>query len=894
MVRPAGVRLGIYELLELIGKGGMGEVYRARDPKLNRDVALKILPPIVTAHSDRVLRFRREAQLLASLNHPNIAAVYGFEESDGGQALVLELVDGPTLAERIAQGRIPLDEALNIATQIADALEAAHDRAIIHRDLKPANVKVRPDGTVKVLDFGLAKALANNGDTSDVSASPTITSPALTRVGVILGTAAYMSPEQARGKEADRRSDIWAFGCVLYEMLAGKRAFEGTEVSDTLASILKSDPDWSALPADTPRPIRRILQRCLQKDPRKRIRDIADVRLEIQEPVAEDTAPISPPGTPTSRTRERGAWALAALSLFSLAGLSAYLATRPMPEKEVTRFQVYPPSDTVLGAGLSTPAGSPYSAGYATVSPDGTRLVFVATDRAGKAMLWIRAFDSFEALPLLGSDGAAQPFWAPNARTIGFFVGNKVKRLEIVGGSPRTICDVVGDIPRGGTWGSAGDIVFASGNSPRLYRVSAEGGAPVPLATKTDQRVSVEALWPSFLPDGRTLLYWARTASEGPGVYVASIAPGRAPKRLLSGGSNAAYDPSGFLLFTRGGVLLRQRFDATRLEVSGETTRVVERLAWTESVGIAAFSVSQTGVLVFQPETRRESRFAWFDRTGQRLETVGQPGAYLYPALSPDGKRLVYLDLRDGNLWILDVGRNIVSRFTTGPGMKFSPVWSHDGKTIFYRATSENGVSGFFEKSASGTAGETLLLQGSLNGPTHMSPDGKWLLYFGNPDGETVQDIFVLPMTGDRKPQRIVQSPFADVEPQFSSPDGRFVAYASSATGRYEVYVQPFPATGERWQVSNDGGRQPLWRKDGKELFFVSDDKKFYAVDITQSPTFDYSPPRFLFQMPAHVYNVRNSYIPAPDGKRFLVNMTLDTAAPPIHVVRNWAKGLDE
>ncbi|AMY08546.1 Serine/threonine-protein kinase PrkC [Luteitalea pratensis] len=891
MALLAGTRLGIYEIRELVGTGGMGEVYRARDPTLDREVALKILPPMVAADSERLLRFRREARLLASLSHGNIGAVYGFEESDGTHALVLELVDGVTLAERIAGGRIPLEEALPIARQIADALEAAHDRAIIHRDLKPANIKIRPDGTVKVLDFGLAKTLAIDAGTSEAAASPTITSLALTQLGAVLGTAAYMSPEQARGKEADRRSDIWAFGCVLYEMLAGKRAFGGSDGSDTLASVLRSDPDWSALPAQTPHSIRRALRRCLQKDPRQRIRDIADVRLEFEEPTVEVAAATGPSDVPTVPSRT--GWVLAVLSLVSLAGLATYVVTRPMPAKEVTRFEVNAPPNTVFGSAVNSLAYL-HSAGSATVSPDGTRVVFVAVDERGKAMLWVRAFDSFDAISLAGSDGASQPFWAPDARSIGFFVGKKLKRLEAVGGSLYTICDVVADILRGATWGSGGDIIFASGSSPRLYRVSAEGGAPVPLATHTEQGVTSETLWPSFLPDGRTFLYWARTASGGPGVYVASIVPGIAPKRLLAGGSNAAYDPSGFLLFTQGGVLLRQRFDAARLEVSGETRRVAEGIAWLEAAGTAAFSLSNNGVLVYQPAITRATQFAWFDRNGRMLETVGEPGAYLQPTLSPDGTRLLYTDLRDGNLRIRDLGRNIVSPVTTGPGSKLSPVWSPDGKTIIYRGASDNGVAAFFAKSASGTSEATVLLKGALSGPTQISPDGKWLLYFGTPnEGMTVADVFVLPMTGDRKPQPIVQSPFPDVEPQFS-PDGKFVAYVSSETGRREVYVVPFPVTGERWPISNNGGRQPLWRQDGKELFFVSDDRKFYAVDITLGPRFDYSAPRFLFDMRANVYNVRNSYIPSPDGTRFLVNMTLDTSAPPIHVVRNWAAGLKD
>jgi Tol biopolymer transport system component len=873
----SGVRLGIYEVVELIGMGGMGEVYRARDARLNRDVAVKILPSHVAADADRLARFRREAQVLASLNHSNVGSIYGFEDSAGVQALILELVDGPTLADRIAQGPIPLDEALPIATQIADALEAAHERGIVHRDLKPANIKIRSDGAVKVLDFGLAKALATDAATRETSA--TITSPALTRLGVILGTAAYMSPEQARGKEADKRSDIWAFGCVLYEMLSGKRAFDGSEVSDTLASILKSDPDWGALPPDTSPGIRRVLRRCLEKDPRRRFHDIVDVRLELEEPSPSEIAAIS---STKSRLRERIAWAVAVVSLALLGTLAAYVVLKPAAV-EVIRFQVYPPPDSVFGTpGLSSGVGAGVT--NVAVSPDGTRLVFVATDRAGSSRLWIRALDSFDALPLIGTDGAGRPFWSPDSRWVGYFVGNKVMKIQAAGGSPQWISDV--DRFRwGATWASGGDILFSSSNPPRLYRVSDQGGVAVALAAQ--RGASADPRLPYFLPDGRTFLYWAQNPSESGGVYVTSIAAGSLSKRLVSSDAGAAYDPSGFLLFTTGGALLRQRFDLARLEVSGETTKVADGVGGR----LAPFSVSTNGVLAFQPRIGLTSQFAWFDRGGRLLETVGARGSYRTPQLSPDGNQLVYTNLADGNLWILDMRRRTPSPFTTGPGIKVCPVWSRGGEAIFYGKTMENGTVAIFEKSVSGAQEERIFFKGpTTDGPTQISTDGKWLLYFANPEGESLGDVYALPMMGDRTPQRIVRSPFSDVEAQLS-PDGKFVAYVSAATGDSEIYVQPFP-TGERWRISNSGGRQPLWRPDGRELFFVSPDRKLYAVEIRPGPAFDYGIPQFLFEMRADVQLVRNSYIPSPDGTRFLVNMALDTTSPPIHVVRNWTAGL--
>jgi serine/threonine protein kinase/Tol biopolymer transport system component len=878
-----GTRIGPYEIVSIVGAGGMGEVYRARDPKLNRDVALKTLPPLVATDADRLARFKREAQVLASLNHAHIAAIYGLEEAAGVQALVLELVEGPTLADRIAQGSIPVEEALAIATQIAEALEAAHARGIVHRDLKPANIKVRADGSVKVLDFGLAKAIASDGATAEGSVTATITSPALTLLGVILGTAAYMSPEQARGKEADKRSDIWAFGCVLFEMLAGKRPFEASEVTDTLASILKSEPNWSALPADMPSGIRRVLRRCLEKDPRRRFHDIADVRLGFEDALSPDLTPTVRAVRSEGRRRERIAWSLVAVLLLFLGGHIAYVARKSAQAVQITRFQVYPPANMALRTQLG-------GASRATVSPDGTRLVFAAVDRAGRSQLWIRAFDSFDALPLTGTDGASLPFWSPDSRWVGFFVGGKLRKVDAAGGSPQTICDVE-SLPRGATWGSGGDIVFSSGGASRLYRVSDQGGRPVHLSIGPEQMLS-EPAWPEFLPDGRTFLYWSRNATEGASVYARSLEPEAAPKKLLTSDSQAAYDPSGFLLFMRSGLLLRQPFDGARLDVSGEPTTVVEGVASLPVIGGALFSVSTNGVLTFQPESDLTSQFTWVDRAGNVLETVGDPGKYRYPHLSPDGQRLTYVNA-DGNVWILDIKRQISSKLTSG-GTAVSPVWSNDGRSIFYRKTpAKNIPGGFYEKSASGAAEETLFFEGRLNGPSQISKDAKWLLYFAVPEGDSVQDVFALPMTGDRKPERIVQSPSADVEPQLS-PDGKLLAYGSNPTGgRLEVFVEPFPRTGERWQLSNSGGRQPLWREDGKELFFVSDvDRKFYAVAIKPGPRFDYDPPKFLFEMRANVYATRNSYIPSPDGNRFLVNMTVDSTAPPIHVMRNWTAAL--
>jgi len=872
MVLASGVRVGLYVLRAQIGAGGMGEVYQAHDARLNRDVALKILPESFALDPDRLARFRREAQVLASLNHPNIASIYGFEESDGVHALVLELVEGPTLADRIAEGPVTMEEALPMARQIADGLEAAHAQGIVHRDLKPANIKIRPDGTVKVLDFGLAKALSDDRTPGGVTQSPTMTSPALTQLGIILGTAAYMSPEQARGRPADKRSDIWAFGAVLYEMLAGRRAFDGDDTSYTLANILKSEPEWNALPADTPSRVRRVLRRCLEKDPKSRSHDIADVRLDLDDSDLAVAPPLSV--TPRLLNRERVAWALL---VAALAGSLAYSLGRKPPGSPVVRFQIDPPVNGYFGS--STGAGQAEGTSGGSLSPDGTLLAFVATERPDRTQLWVRRLDSFTARPLPGTANALLPFWSPDSRWLGFFADGKVKRIDTVDGSVQTIADAPGS-PRGGAWGSRDVIVFGSGAPSKLARVSSRGGEVTVLDVGYGR-------WPFFLPDGRHFLYTGlSTGSASLGILIGSIDArnGIEPRSLVPAESNGAFAPPGVLLFMRGERLMQQRFDPDRLEVSGEATPVAEQVFYNPGVARGDFSVSATGLLAYRSGAYRTSQFAWFDRAGKILETVGAPGNYRASDLSPDGQRLAYADVNLRDIWILDLSRKTASRFTSDPGTESAPIWFPDGNRIAYRSD----FGGLFEKDVAGSGtGRMLLKASSLNGPDQVSSDGKWILYFlVTPGGN--QDVYVLPTTGDPKPQMIVQTPFPDVEPQFS-PDVRWLAYASSENGRNEVYVQAFPSTGRRWQVSSAGGRQPLWRADGKELFFVSDERKFYAVDVSEKDgIFQYGVPQFLFDMRANVFNTRNSYIPNRDGTRFLVNMLLDADDSPISVVQNW------
>ena len=873
MALAAGDRLGVYEVRDLIGAGGMGEVYRGHDTKLNRSVALKILPDVFASDPDRLARFKREAQVLASLSHSNIGSIFGFEETDTVHALVLELIEGPTLADRLAHGPLAVDDALPVARQIADALDAAHAQGIVHRDLKPANIKIRPDGTVKVLDFGLAKAVSGDHSTASVMQSPTITSPALTQLGVILGTAAYMSPEQARGKPADKRSDIWAFGAVLYEMLTGKRAFEGDDISDTLANILKTEPDWSVLPADTPLSIRRVLRHCLEKDPRRRTHDIADARLDLDD--RDVAAAVMPLPSKRLVNIERVAWALL---VATLAGLAAYGFRRESPAPQVVRFQIAPPEGTFFGS--SDGIGRLDGTSGGTISPDGTQLVFVGTDKTERPQLWMRRLDSFTSRPLAGTENAMMPFWSPDSRSVGFYAAGKLRRYEMADGAVQTITDAAG-VPRRATWGSRDVIVFSVGTPPRLFRVSARGGEVTALALSNGGL----GLYPFFLPDGRHFLFSARPASAGSiSLMLDSIEPGFTARPVVQADSNGAFAAPDRLMFTRGDRLMQQPFDLNQMQVTGEPTPVIEQVLYNPGSGRADFSVSANGVLAFRSSTNRSSQFAWFDRTGKLLETIGPAGNYRTPDLSPDGRFLAYGDVNLRDIWIFDLLRNTPSRFTSGPGNETAPVWFPDGSKIAYR--SDQG--GLFEKDVTGTGTERPLLKEAVNGPDQVSADGKWVLYFKvTPNGD--QDVYVLPTTGDPTPQLLVQTPFPDVEPQFS-PNVRWLAYASSENGRNEIYVQAFPSTGRRWQVSSSGGRQPLWRADGKELYFVSDDRRFFAVDVlpAQAGEFEFGVPQFLFEMRANVFNSRNSYVPSRDGKRFLVNMLLDADDAPINVVQHW------
>jgi Tol biopolymer transport system component len=886
-----GARLGTYEIVALIGAGGMGEVYRARDGQLTRDVAIKILPSLFARDPERLARFTREANLLASLNHPNIAAIYGFESSDPGPGIVLELVEGPTLADRLERGPIPLEEALPIARQVAEALEAAHAQGIVHRDLKPGNIKVREDGAVKVLDFGLAKAIAADSSSAAVAASPTITSPAMTALGTIMGTAAYMSPEQARGRAVDKRSDIWAFGAVLYEMLTGRRAFDGEDVSDTLANILKQDPDWSALPGDTPLSVARVLRRCLTKDPRQRTHDIADVRIDLEERAGVDaTAPPIGPGTRVQPLRafERAAWLAAALALATVAGLGWWRGRAPEPvPQQVIRFPVRPPAGYSFGA---LGSGGGFAADLIpthALSPDGTRLVFYASDRTGKGTLFLRALDSFEPRQLPQTDGGGQPFWSPDSRFIAFFADRRLYKLDLARGERSEICAVTGN-PRGGTWGAAGTIIYTTTNPPATLSVPAEGGTPTKMSVTSAGADFVIASWPLFLPDGRQFLFSAPSGNGPEGaIFIAEVGSQGASRELIATDTQAVYLEPGYLLFGRNARLFRVAFNAQTGKVSGDAVPVVEQLRALNPLRFGEFSASRNGTLSYRSGVDTSNQFTWVTRTGTPQGTVGPPGRYRTPALSPDRRRLVYTDIGDGNLKIMDLQRDVRTTLTSEAGVETAPVWSSDGKYVYYR--SDNG--GMFSKEVDSIQAPVKIFDERVGGPQQFLKHptlGPLLLFFQGSPRRPSMDVLSLKLT-DKSLGVLVETQYADVEPQIS-PDGKWLAYASGDP--YQIWMEPFPQTGQRFQVSQQGGRQPMWRDDSRELFFVNDNRQLFAVQVPASGSWNDAKPDFLFEMHANVTNTRNSYVPSADGQRFLINMVRDAEDAPISVISNWLAGV--
>jgi eukaryotic-like serine/threonine-protein kinase len=863
----------------------MGEVYQATDTNLKRAVAIKVLPGAVAADADRLARFQREAEVLASLNHPNIAQVHGLEKSDGTTALVMELVEGPTLADRITLGPMPLDEALPIAKQIAGALEAAHEQGIIHRDLKPANIKVRPDGTVKVLDFGLAKAMEPvTAGLEEASELRTITTPALTQAGVIFGTAAYMSPEQARGKPVDKRTDIWAFGCLLYETLTGRVAFSAETTLDTIAVVLGRAPDWSRLPGSTPLNIRRLLERCLEKDPKRRLRDIGDARMELDDALTEERAsrPRSFGDAPNVerpwRTLALAGWMIVLALVTVTAVVTVWWAFRPEAPAAELRVELTTP-----------PTTDPVSL---AIAPDGRRVVFVAASD-GRPQLWLRSLDTPTAQPLAGTDAATFPFWSPDSRSIGFFADGKLRRMDSDGGSATILANA--PLGQGGAWNRDGTILFAPAPASPLLQISATGGEPTAVTTIDPQQVGHS--FPQFLPDGRHFLYYVEGVTDARGVYVGELR-GNETKRLLDADAAAVYAPPGHLLFVRQLTLLAQAFDPVKLAVTGRPFPVGEHVAVQRAA--LGLSVSRDGHIVYRTGSASgEGEYVWFDRFGKELGRLGSPpgSARAVPSFAPNG-RTVALHTVSGNadIWVVDVERGAYNRLTVDAADDILPIWSPDGTRIAFSSTRKGGLD-LYLKSASGAGNEDLLLETpQTKALSDWSSDGRFLLY-SNSDPKTGFDIWVLPLEGDRTPYPFVQTKFNERLAQFS-PDGKWIAYESNESGRYEIYVQPFSRSngkaGGTVPVSTGGGAQVRWRPDGKALFYIALDDRFMMVPITSSSeqALDVGAAVALFT--ARVVGgaqqpfARYQYSVAPDGQRFLVNTITAEASAPITLILNW------
>jgi dipeptidyl aminopeptidase/acylaminoacyl peptidase len=897
-----GTRLGVYEITSLLGEGGMGQVYRATDTSLKRQVALKVLPAAVAADADRLARFQREAEVLAALNHPHIAAIYGLERAGGATALVMELVEGEDLSQRIAKGAIAADDALPIARQIAEALDAAHEQGIIHRDLKPANIKVRADGTVKVLDFGLAKALAPAGALSpDAMSSPTITSAAMTQAGMILGTAAYMSPEQARGKTVDRRTDIWAFGVVLYEMLAGQRAFPGDDVSITLANVMKDNVAWDALPKDLAEPIRRLLRRCLEKDPRRRLSAIADARLELDEGATASDGASTGAAHPAIARRERWMWAsVAALAVMTALAFALRPATAPEAAAPTFRFGILPPE----GAELAT---VPRMA----IAPDGRSLVFTASRSDSSSPLWLRRLDSMEATPVEGSEGAAFPFWSPDGRQVAFFMESprsatltQLRIVDLQGGTARTLVDDIPSLDAGGSWNAEGLLLVASRGTKGILKRSASGGQLTPVTTLDPANGEVLHLYPQFLPDGRHFIYQAQTSARDDWTFfVGSI--DSADRRKLVQSDYARFAAPNLLVYTQGRNLVAQAMDPGTLALTGQPLVIAADIASVPVNGRAAFSVSDTGVLVYRSSPERqgpiERTLTWLDRGGKVLQTVGPPVTSASVRLSPDGARVALLESSD-SLWVADLARDVKTPIVPSAAVA-SPTWSADGTRLLFGLGTGTDQSALAERDAgSATQMKTLHQEHgvSLVLPFGETSDGA-LVVFGRVIGGAQRGIGLL-SKADGKVTAYLENSYTGTQAALS-PDGRWLAYTSSESGASQVMVQPFPnPSGGKWAISTNGGSAPRWRRDGRELFYVDAERRLMSVPVTAGSSFVPARATALFSLPSGVGRAQGGayvYDAAADGQRFLVSLAPDDAsvralAAPLTVVTNWTSLLKD
>ncbi len=875
MPLSAGIRLGPYEILDPLGAGGMGEVYRAHDTKLDRLVAIKILPESFAGDAVSLARFEREARTLASINHPNIAQIHGVEDAHGVQALVMELVDGENLAVRLARGPLPASEAIEIARQIADGLEAAHERGIIHRDLKPANVKVTGAGMVKILDFGLAKAIDEGTPAGNPANSPTVAAPA-TESGVILGTAAYMAPEQAKAKPVDKRADIWAFGCVCYEMLAGRSPFAGESTAESLGYVATREPDWAALPRDLPPAVLPLLRRCLQKDPKQRLRDIGEARYLLAGPLGRDDR-----GTVAHPHRTRPP-AIAMLGGVAVVVAVIAIAAGPRWFRTADHARDAPLLTLGIDAGGDTPlAGVGWSGlnwvGPSTVlSPDGSLLVFVARGASGgRWLLYTRRLDELTARPLAGTEGAYAPFFSPDGSSLAFFARGSLMRIGLNGGAVTTIC--AAEEARGGSWSEDGTIVFAPRPEGPLFRVSASGGMPAPVTTLDGASGETTHRWPQVLPGGKAFLFTAHGTPNASGGGTITVQTAAGEKRILQrAGLYARYAPSGHLLYVHDGRLFAAAFDADRLEVTGQPVRVVDDVAYAFLNGSAQVSIADTGLLAYRRARSTNRSLMWMDPTGHVQPLRAVPAEYREARFSPDGRRLLLVIGEGGqsDVWVYDVAADAVSRLTFHPDNDWSPIWSPDASRFAYASwRPDTGTFNLFLHRTDGT-GEPLRLTSSRNSqfPLAWFPDGSMVLFVEQKQ-ETGADLMLLPLAtsaageiqpGDPKP--LLVAPFNQLAGRFS-PDGKWLTYTSDESGRHEVYVQPFPGPGGRWQVSTEGAEWIEWRANGRLYLGRSEELVMALGYRTERNRFVAEKPRLWMRIPLGMLWVD----PAPDGSRAAV-----------------------
>jgi serine/threonine protein kinase/Tol biopolymer transport system component len=903
----SGTRVGVYEIVSLVGAGGMGEVYRARDARLGRDVAIKVLPPEFSKDPERLQRFEQEARSAAALNHPNIITLYDIGTHEGSPYIVSELLEGETLRERLeasdavasgspsttpgagsrTSGALPVRKAVDIAVQVARGLAAAHEKGIVHRDLKPDNVFVTADGRTKILDFGLAKLTQAEPAFASMSMLPT--TPPNTMPGVVLGTIGYMSPEQVRGLAADHRSDIFSFGAILYEMLAGQRAFRGDTTADTMTAILKEDPpDLPSGERQLPPALARIVHRCVEKAPAARFQTASDLAFALETMSAQSgpqsVAPASVVAMPAPRVRtirEALAWAVAVVGVLA-ALFFAFRSSRFAPsELQPIRFTIAPPAGVIFPLNQAT--------AMPAISPDGRAVAFLAQSR-GISQIWIRFADTLESRPLPGTDNVIGSFfWSSDSRYLGFFTLQALKRVDVSGTPPAVVWEGPFSAAPTGMWNDTGTIVFAPNTTSALLQVSASGGQPKPVTTLDASRKETGHRASQFLPDGRHFLYWAL-----PGVttFIGSVDPGN-PKPLLVADSKAVYS-AGHLLFVRQGTLLAQPFDLSRFELNGAPFPVAPQVETSAAIGTSAFAASVAGALAYRAGVRTSSRFEWFDRTGRPAGTVGEEGQWGQFSLSPDDRQIVVprVDPQNGDsdLWLIETTRGVARRLTSEPGNEGDAIWSPDGQSVAFTRLPK-GVADIFRRSVA-TGEDALLVESPQQKfPEDWSRDGKFLVFDSPATGRTIQ---ILPLTGQQKPFVFLDDRFQKDEPHFS-PDGRWLAYESSESGQFDVYVQPFPGPGPKVRVSPAGGGEPRWRADGKEIFYLTPDGTMMAAPIkTTATTIESGTPQLLFKTPiAAVQLTLDQYAVTSDGQRFLIQVPTGNAGQaPITVVLNWAAGL--